>query len=150
MKVIFLQDVKNQGKKGDIKEVPDGYANNFLIKNKKAIFASQENLSKFNGQQKLEEKNAAAVLKSAQELKNKIESPKTIVKFNEGIGPDGRLNGAITGKNIADQLIKQFNLEIDKRKMDLKNPIHTLGVHEIEVKLHQQVIAKLKVEVSPK
>ncbi|OLQ29291.1 50S ribosomal protein L9, partial [Oenococcus oeni] len=115
MKVIFLQDVKNQGKRGQIKEVPDGYANNFLIKNKKAVYASPENISKLNGQQNLEAKKAAEILEEAKQLKNKLASTKTIVQFSEHVGPDGRLNGSVTAKEIADQLAKQFNLTVDKR-----------------------------------
>ncbi|OIL96039.1 50S ribosomal protein L9, partial [Oenococcus oeni] len=123
MKVIFLQDVKNQGKRGQIKEVPDGYANNFLIKNKKAVYASPENISKLNGQQNLEAKKAAEILEEAKQLKNKLASTKTIVQFSEHVGPDGRLNGSVTAKEIADQLAKQFNLTVDKRKLQLPQPI---------------------------
>ncbi|OIM73957.1 50S ribosomal protein L9, partial [Oenococcus oeni] len=125
MKVIFLQDVKNQGKRGQIKEVPDGYANNFLIKNKKAVYASPENISKLNGQQNLEAKKAAEILEEAKQLKNKLASTKTIVQFSEHVGPDGRLNGSVTAKEIADQLAKQFNLTVDKRKLQLPQPIKT-------------------------
>lgn len=150
MKIIFLEDVKNQGKRGEIKEVPDGFANNFLIKNKKAEFASPENISKFNGQKNLEDKNAASVLKDAKDLKSKIENNKTVVKFQESVGPDGRLNGAVTSKEIVEQLKKQFDLIIDKKKMNMPTPIHTIGLHEIEVKLHREVTAKLKVQVSEK
>ncbi|OIL66371.1 50S ribosomal protein L9, partial [Oenococcus oeni] len=136
MKVIFLQDVKNQGKRGQIKEVPDGYANNFLIKNKKAVYASPENISKLNGQQNLEAKKAAEILEEAKQLKNKLASTKTIVQFSEHVGPDGRLNGSVTAKEIADQLAKQFNLTVDKRKLQLPQPIKTIGLHEVPAKLH--------------
>ncbi|KGH97898.1 50S ribosomal protein L9 [Oenococcus oeni] len=148
MKVIFLQDVKNQGKRGQIKEVPDGYANNFLIKNKKAVYASPENISKLNGQQNLEAKKAAEILEEAKQLKNKLASTKTIVQFSEHVGPDGRLNGSVTAKEIADQLAKQFNLAVDKRKLQLPQPIKTIGLHEVPAKLHTQVSAMIKVNVS--
>ncbi|ABJ56019.1 50S ribosomal protein L9 [Oenococcus oeni] len=148
MKVIFLQDVKNQGKRGQIKEVPDGYANNFLIKNKKAVYASPENISKLNGQQNLEAKKAAEILEEAKQLKNKLASTKTIVQFSEHVGPDGRLNGSVTAKEIADQLAKQFNLTVDKRKLQLPQPIKTIGLHEVPAKLHTQVSAMIKVNVS--
>ena len=150
MKIIFLEDVKNQGKRGEIKEVPDGFANNFLIKNKKAVVATKENIARLNGQKNLEDKNAAADLKAAEVLKGKIEDLKTVVKFSEVVGPDGRLNGAVTSKEIVSELEKQFKLVIDKKKMNMESPIHTIGTHEIEVKLHHQVIAKLKVQVNPK
>ncbi|MDR0899748.1 MAG: 50S ribosomal protein L9 [Lactobacillaceae bacterium] len=149
MKVIFLEDVKNQGKKGQIKEVPDGYANNFLIKNKKAVYASPENLSKFNGQKKLDEKNAAAELQAAKDLKAEIEKVNTKVQFHESVGPDGRLNGAVTAKNVSEQLEAQYGLKVDKRKIDM-DKIHTLGIHKIPAKIHQQVIANIQVEVIPK
>ncbi|SYV99879.1 ribosomal protein L9 [Oenococcus oeni] len=148
MKVIFLQDVKKQGKRGQIKEVPDGYANNFLIKNKKAVYASPENISKLNGQQNLEAKKAAEILEEAKQLKNKLASTKTIVQFSEHVGPDGRLNGSVTAKEIADQLAKQFNLTVDKRKLQLPQPIKTIGLHEVPAKLHTQVSAMIKVNVS--
>ncbi|MFV4966671.1 50S ribosomal protein L9 [Oenococcus oeni] len=148
MKVIFLQDVKNQVKRGQIKEVPDGYANNFLIKNKKAVYASPENISKLNGQQNLEAKKAAEILEEAKQLKNKLASTKTIVQFSEHVGPDGRLNGSVTAKEIADQLAKQFNLTVDKRKLQLPQPIKTIGLHEVPAKLHTQVSAMIKVNVS--
>ncbi|OIM02143.1 50S ribosomal protein L9 [Oenococcus oeni] len=148
MKVIFLQDVKNQGKRGQIKEVSDGYANNFLIKNKKAVYASLENISKLNGQQNLEAKKAAEILEEAKQLKNKLASTKTIVQFSEHVGPDGRLNGSVTAKEIADQLAKQFNLTVDKRKLQLPQPIKTIGLHEVPAKLHTQVSAMIKVNVS--
>ncbi|MDN6968692.1 50S ribosomal protein L9 [Oenococcus sp. UCMA 17063] len=148
MKVIFLQDVKNQGKRGETKEVPDGYANNFLIKNKKAVYASPENISKLNGQQNLEAKKAAGILEEAKQLKNKLASTKTIVQFSEHVGPDGRLNGSVTAKEIAEQLAKQFNLTVDKRKLQLPQPIKTIGLHEVPAKLHTQVSAMIKVNVS--
>ncbi|OLQ33258.1 50S ribosomal protein L9, partial [Oenococcus oeni] len=138
----------NQGKRGQIKEVPDGYANNFLIKNKKAVYASPENISKLNGQQNLEAKKAAEILEEAKQLKNKLASTKTIVQFSEHVGPDGRLNGSVTAKEIADQLAKQFNLAVDKRKLQLPQPIKTIGLHEVPAKLHTQVSAMIKVNVS--
>ncbi|KGO32528.1 50S ribosomal protein L9 [Oenococcus alcoholitolerans] len=148
MKVIFLQDVKNKGKRGQIKEVPDGYANNFLIKNKKAVYASPENISRLNGQQKLEEKKAAELLEQAKHIKNKLESKNTVLKFSEHVGPDGRLNGSVTSKDIADQLKKQYGISVDKRKLDLTQPIKTVGLHEVSAKLHQQVTSKIKVSIA--
>ncbi|OIM88510.1 50S ribosomal protein L9, partial [Oenococcus oeni] len=121
---------------------------NFLIKNKKAVYASPENISKLNGQQNLEAKKAAEILEEAKQLKNKLASTKTIVQFSEHVGPDGRLNGSVTAKEIADQLAKQFNLTVDKRKLQLPQPIKTIGLHEVPAKLHTQVSAMIKVNVS--
>ncbi|MDN6900036.1 50S ribosomal protein L9 [Oenococcus sicerae] len=148
MKVIFTQDVKNQGKRGEIKEVPDGYANNFLIKNKKAVYASAENVSKLHGQQNLEAKKTAEILADAKQLKIQLASAKTIIQFSEHVGPDGRLNGSVTAKEIAEQLDKQFGLMVDKRKLELPQPIKTVGLHEIPAKLHTQVSATIKVNIS--
>ncbi|OIK97870.1 50S ribosomal protein L9, partial [Oenococcus oeni] len=110
--------------------------------------ASPENISKLNGQQNLEAKKAAEILEEAKQLKNKLASTKTIVQFSEHVGPDGRLNGSVTAKEIADQLAKQFNLTVDKRKLQLPQPIKTIGLHEVPAKLHTQVSAMIKVNVS--
>ncbi|MFT9146694.1 MAG: 50S ribosomal protein L9, partial [Oenococcus sp.] len=116
--------------------------------NKKAVYASPENVSKLHGQQNLEAKQAAKVLADAQQLKETLASPKTIVQFAEHVGPDGRLNGSVTAKEIADQLAKQYQLSVDKRKLDLSQPIKTVGLHEIPAKLHQKVSASIKVNIS--
>ncbi|MCC8440803.1 MULTISPECIES: 50S ribosomal protein L9 [Leuconostoc] len=148
MKVVFLEDVKGRGKKGEVKDVPDGYANNFLIKNKKAEPATGKNLGAVKGRQKAEEKASAEELAEAQKLAQFFEDEKTVVELTGKSGADGRLFGAISTKQIAAGLEKQYQIKIDKRKMVLNQPIHALGYTNVPVKLHRQVTANLRVHVS--
>ena len=145
MKVIFLQDVKGKGKKGDIKEVPNGYAQNFLIKNNLAKPANNESMAELKGKQKAKEKQDAEVLAEAKELKALLEKEETVVKINAKAGEDGRLFGSIPSKQIADALNKQFKIKIDKRKIELDQPIRALGFTQVPVKLHPQVTATINV-----
>ncbi|MCT4378208.1 50S ribosomal protein L9 [Leuconostoc falkenbergense] len=148
MKVVFLEDVKGRGKKGEVKEVPDGYANNFLIKNKKAEPATGKNLGAVKGRQKAEAKASAEELADAQKLAQFFEDEKTVVELTGKSGADGRLFGAISTKQIVAGLEKQYKIKIDKRKMVLNQPIHALGYTNVPVKLHRQVTANLRVHVS--
>ena len=134
MKVIFLEDVKGRGKKGEVKEVPDGYANNFLIKNKKAEPATNANVSALRGQKKAADREAAEEKAEAEALKAKLEDDKTVVELKAKAGTDGRLFGAISSKQVVEALEKQFGLKIDKRKMDMKEPIRALGYRTVTVK----------------
>ena len=146
MKVVFLKDVKGKGKKGEIKNVADGYAHNFLIKNGYAAEANAQAMSQLEGQKKLEEKNAAAELASAKELKAKLEEITVELKAKSGEG--GRLFGSISTKQIAENLQKVHGIKIDKRKMTLHEGIRALGFTNVPVKLHQEVTAVLKVHVT--
>ena len=139
MKVIFLQDVKGKGKKGDIKEVPTGYAQNYLLKNKLAKEATKSSISELSGQKKAQDKKAAEVLAEAKE--------ETVVEIKAKGGEDGRLFGSIPSKQIAEGLKKQYDLKIDKRKIELENPIRTLGYTKVPVKLHTEVEGIIKVHV---
>ena len=145
MKVIFLEDVKGKGKKGEIKDVSVGYAQNFLLKNKLAIEATPGNLSKLKGQKKLAEKNAAEELAEAKQLKEQIE--KVTVEMKAKSGEGGRLFGSITTKQIADELNKKEGIKVDRRRMELPDAIRALGYTNIPVKIHQEVTATLKVHV---
>ena len=145
MKVIFLEDVKGKGKKGEIKEVSVGYAQNFLLKNKMAVEATPGNISKLKGQQKQAEKNAAEELEEAKQLKEQIE--KVTVEMKAKSGEGGRLFGSITTKQIADQLNKKEGIKVDRRRMELPDAIRALGYTNIPVKIHQEVTATLKVHV---
>lgn len=145
MKIIFLQDVKGKGKKGDIKEVPNGYAQNFLIKNNLAKPANNESMAELKGKQKAKEKQDAEVLAEAKELKALLEKEETVVKINAKAGEDGRLFGSIPSKQIADALNKQYKIKIDKRKIELDQPIRALGFTQVPVKLHPQVTATINV-----
>lgn len=145
MKVIFLEDVKGKGKKGEVKDVAVGYAQNYLIKNKLAIEATPGNLSKLKGQEKLAQKNAAEELADAKELKERVE--KVTVEMKAKSGEGGRLFGSITTKQIADELKKKEGIKVDRRRMDLPDAIRSLGYTNIPIRLHQEVTATLKVHV---
>ncbi|WP_191559842.1 50S ribosomal protein L9 [Metabacillus idriensis] len=146
MKVIFLKDVKGKGKKGEVKNVADGYAHNFLIKQGLAIEANQSAISQLQGQKKKEEKEAAAELSKSQELKEKLESLTVELKAKSGDG--GRLFGSITSKQIADELLKSHGYKVDKRKIELPDAIRALGYTNVPVKLHPEVTATVKVHVT--
>ncbi|HEY4623280.1 MAG TPA: 50S ribosomal protein L9 [Solibacillus sp.] len=146
MKVVFLKDVKGKGKKGEVKEVAVGYAQNFLIKNGYAVEASAQAMSQLQGQKRLEEKNAAAELAEAQALKEKVEA--LTIEMTAKSGEGGRLFGSISTKQIADTLQKKHGIKIDKRKMSLSDGIRALGYTNVPVKLHNEVNATLKVHVT--
>ena len=145
MKVVFLKDVKGKGKKGEVKNVADGYAQNFLVKNGYAVEASNQAMSQLEGQKKLDEKNAAAELQAAKDLKDQLEELTVEIKAKSGEG--GRLFGSVSTKQIADTLQKKYGFKIDKRKMECSDGIRSLGFTNVPVKLHQDVKATLKVHV---
>lgn len=145
MKVIFLKDVKGKGKKGEVKNVSDGYAHNFLIKQGLAVEASNAAMSSLNAQKKKEEKQAEVELANAKELKEKLE--KITVELLAKSGEGGRLFGSITSKQIAEELQKKHKIKIDKRKIEMDDAIRSLGVTKVPVKLHTEVTATLNVHV---
>lgn len=146
MKVIFLQDVKGRGKKGEIKNVADGYAQNFLIKQGLAIEATNASMKALEGQKNKEKKEAAEELAKSKELKEVLE--KLTVELKAKSGEGGRLFGSITSKQIAEALQKAHNIKVDKRKIEMDDAIRALGYTNIPVKLHPEVTATLKVHVS--
>lgn len=145
MKVIFLQDVKGQGKKGQVKDLSEGYVRNFLLPQGLAKLASDGNLKTLELQnasaQKLKEKE----LEDAKTLGKRLDEMTVVIKTKAGEG--GRLFGAITSKQIAEALAAQ-GIKIDKRKIELEDPIRTLGVTQVAVKLHTAVKAKLSVQAT--
>lgn len=145
MKVIFLKDVKGKGKKGEVKNVADGYAHNFLIKQGLAIEANQANISTLTAQKKKEEKAAEEELIEAKKLKETLE--KITVELTAKAGEGGRLFGSITSKQIAESLQKTHSIKIDKRKIELDDAIRALGFTKVPVKLHSEVTATLNVHV---
>ena len=145
MKVIFLKDVKGKGKKGEVKNVADGYAQNFLFKQGLAVEANAGAVSTLNAQKKKEEKEAIEELNQAKLLKEKLE--KVTVELQAKSGEGGRLFGSITSKQIADELNKKHQMKIDKRKIEMNDAIRSLGVTKVPVKLHQEVTATLNVHV---
>lgn len=145
MKVIFLKDVKGKGKKGEIKNVADGYAQNFLIKNGYAVEATKQALSQLEAQKRHEAKLAQQELEEAKQLKEKLESITLEIKAKAGEG--GRLFGSVSTKQIAENLQKIHGIKIDKRKMECNEGIRSLGVTNVPIKLHPEVKATLKVHV---
>jgi large subunit ribosomal protein L9 len=145
MKVIFLKDVKGKGKKGDVKNVADGYAQNFLLKQGLAVEASQANVSSLAAQKKKQENLAAKEQEEAVKLKDTLE--KITVELLAKSGEGGRLFGSITSKQIAEELLKKHNIKIDKRKIELPDAIRCLGYTKVPVKLHSEVTATLNVHV---
>jgi large subunit ribosomal protein L9 len=150
MKVIFLEDVRGKGKRGEIKDVSDGYAQNFLIKRGKAKLATNSAVSQLKGEKKAEQKEAAAELQAAKDLKVTLENDKSVVELSAKVGADGRLFGSVSSKQIVAAMQSQHGLKIDKRKLELKEPIKTLGYTNVPVKLHKSVTATLRVHVSEK
>ncbi|ANU09382.1 50S ribosomal protein L9 [Planococcus antarcticus DSM 14505] len=146
MKVIFLKDVKGKGKKGEIKNVADGYAHNFLLKNNLAIEANQATISKLDGQKKKEQKEADHERQEAEELKETLEG--LVIELTAKSGEGGRLFGSITTKQVATALEKKHGIKLDKRKMELDDAIRALGYTNIPVKLHHDVTATLRVHVT--
>ncbi|MCB5954814.1 50S ribosomal protein L9 [Enterococcus sp. CWB-B31] len=147
MKVIFLQDVKGKGKKGDVKEVPTGYAQNFLIKNGLAQEANKSSISALAGQKKAQQKHDAEVLAEAEKMKEFLEKEETVIEIKAKAGEDNRLFGSIPSKQITEALNKQYKVKLDKRKLELAQPIRSLGYTKVPVKLHHEVTAVLKVHV---
>ncbi|MFD0961790.1 50S ribosomal protein L9 [Paenibacillus chungangensis] len=145
MKVIFLQDVKGQGKKGQIKDLSEGYVRNFLLPKGLVKLASDGNLKTLDAQNKSEEKRKVKEKEDAEALGKRMEEMTVVVKAKSGEG--GRLFGAITSKQIAEALAAQ-GIKIDKRKIELEEPIRTLGVTKVQVKLHTDVKATLSVQTA--
>ncbi|SDZ87481.1 large subunit ribosomal protein L9 [Lachnospiraceae bacterium NK3A20] len=146
MKVILLQDVKALGKKGQIVNVSDGYARNYVLPHKVGVEATDKNKNELKLQQAHEDKLAAQKLAEAQELARDLESKKIEVKLKAG--ENGAVFGSISSKEIAEAAKKQFGLELDKKKIVVDDPIKTFGMHEVAIKLHPEVTGRLYVLVS--
>ncbi len=144
MRVIFIKDLKNQGKKGEIKEVKDGYAKNFLIKNGYAIKETKESLKKLERdkqkQKELDSQKKAEALKIKQELESQT------YKFTVKTGKEDKVFGSISVKQIKDKVNDLYHL--DKTQINLEKPIQTLGFHEVEINLYKDIKAIIKVEVT--
>ena len=145
MKVILLEDVKTLGKKGDIVNVSDGYARNAIIPKKLGVEATAKNLNDLKLQKQHEAKVAQQIYEEAVALSKVVETKKVIVKIKCGEG--GRIFGSVSTKEVAAAAKEQVGLELDKKKMQLSDPIKALGTYEIPVKLHPKVTAKLSVQV---
>ena len=146
MQEILLEDVKTLGKKGQIVKVSDGYATNFVLPKKLGVEATPKNLNDLKVQQKRDEKAAAELLAQAQEFGKKVESVTVKVSMKGGEG--GKVFGSVSSKEIATAAKQQFGFDIDKKILQLAEPIISFGVFEVPVKLHPQVTSKLKVSVT--
>ena len=146
MKVILTADVKGKGKKGDLIEVSEGYGRNFLMPRGLAEPATADNLNVKKAQDEAHARKIALEQQAAREAAEKLkESP---VKVPAKGGAGGRLFGAVTSKEIAEELNRQYGLSVPKQKIVLEEPIKTFGNHEVPVKLHKDVTAKLTVKVT--
>lgn len=145
MKVILLQDVKSLGKKGEIVNVNDGYARNFILPKKMGVEATGKNLNDLKLQKNNEKKVAQEQLDSAKTLAEKIGQGKVELAIKAGEG--GKVFGSVSSKEIAAAVKEQMGLDVDKKKIQLKETIKSLGTHNVPVKLHPEVTAELKVTV---
>ncbi|MBQ3664766.1 MAG: 50S ribosomal protein L9 [Lachnospiraceae bacterium] len=146
MEVILLQDVKSLGKKGEVVNVSEGYARNFILKKKLGVEATSANLNDLKLKNANNEKIAKEKLDSAKELAEKIEKLCVELKIKTGAG--GKTFGSVSAKEIAEGAKKQLNLDLDKKKIVLAEPIKSLGTHIVKIKLHPQVTASLNVHVA--
>ena len=140
MKVIFMQDVKGSGKKGEVKNVSDGYARNMLLKKGLAVEATPQNLSELSGKQ-----SSAAHKQNAQAIADKLKGQTVHAAAKAGNG--GRLFGAVTAAQIAECIEKQFGCKIDKKKISLKSDIKNFGSYEADIRLYTGISVKVTVEV---
>ncbi len=148
MKVILTADVKGQGKKDQVVEVSDGYARNFLFPKKLAIPADNKALNEIKNKEASKAHKLEVEKQNAQDIAKRLES--IVVKFAYAAGPDKRLYGSVTSKEIAEALKKDFGIEIDKRKITLAVPIKSFGTFSADVRLFNDVTGKIHIEVCGK
>ena len=144
MEVIFIKDLKNQGKKGQIKNVKDGYAENFLIKQGYAVRKTKENLGKLESEQRNKAAQDAENKKSAEILKKELD--KVVIEFKVKTGEGDKVFGSISVKQIKDELQKK-DYKIDKSQIEIPSPIASLGFHNVDIKLYPSITATIKVHV---
>lgn len=145
MKVILKADVKGHGKKGEICEVSDGYARNFLLPRGLAIEATAGNVSDLASKKAVEKRKKEEEKQEAQNIANKLNS--LTVELSTKTGEGGRLFGSITNKEVAEALKQEYGVELDRRKIEIKEPIKALGTYTLQAKLHPEVVAQFKVSV---
>lgn len=144
MKVIFIQDVKKQAKKDEIKEVKDGYAN-YLISNKLAVPYTSKSVSVLNSEIKAREEQETALIKECNKIKNKLKDK--VITFKVKTGDNDRVFGSISTKQISEELTK-LGFNIDKKKLELTSEINTLGFHDVKITLHKKVTFNIRVSLT--
>ncbi|MGN1087065.1 MAG: 50S ribosomal protein L9 [Porcipelethomonas sp.] len=145
MKVIFLQDVKGSGKKGEVRNVADGYARNFLIGKGLAVEATAKNMNLLDGQKASEQHKKDVEKQNAEDIKAAIDGKKVVAPAKAG--SNGKLFGSVTTGTIAELIEKQFGRKIEKKKISLKSDIKNFGTYEADIKLYNGVSAKVTIEV---
>jgi len=145
MKVLLTKDVKGVGKSGEIKEVADGYGKNFLIGKGLALLATHEVLKKYESEQKKKAANEAAEVEKLNAIKTTLADLKVVI--TKKLGNTGHLFGSVTKEEIADALMAQHNIEIDKKEIDTKAGIKTVGNHDLDLKLGHGIHATLHLEI---
>ena len=148
MKVLLLADVKGQGKKGELVNVSDGYARNFLLPKKLAVIADNAVMNEIKTKEEARLHRIAEEKKAAQENAKKLEG--IVLKLYATAGADGRFFGAVSSKEIAEELQRQTGIEVDKRKIELDEPIRAFGAYTLDVKLYPEVDGKLNVVIAQK
>jgi len=145
MKIILLKDVKGLGEAGDLVTTKHGHARNYLLPKGDAIEATPSNIKRWKDEQASQAEKKESEFNDALKLKEKIEEITVVLKSKSGEG--GRLFGSITSKDIADALKVQYKIDIDRRKIELKDNIKSLGITEVDLRVYAEVVAKLKVDV---
>lgn len=145
MKIVLLEDIKSLGKKGEIVEVAEGYARNFILPKKKGVEATSSNLNTLKLQKANAEKIEKENIEAAKALAEKLNESSVSLKIKGGEG--GRTFGSVTSKEIAAALKSQLDLDVDKKKIMLSETIKTFGTHEVDIKIYKGINAKLKVKV---
>ena len=148
MRVILIKDVKKLGQAGDMVNVSDGYARNFLLPKGLAQEATPSNLKTLEQQKAQEEGKAQKELEQAKKVAEKL--GEAVIDISAKAGEKGRLFGSVTSKEIAEKVKQQLKLKVDKRKIDLNEPLRALGTYEVNIKLHPEVLATVKVQVKEK
>ncbi|MBR2247715.1 MAG: 50S ribosomal protein L9 [Bacilli bacterium] len=144
MEVIFIKDLRNQGKKGDIKKVKDGYAENFLIKNGYAVIKNKENLKKLEKEKAKKKEEETIKKETAEKLKKKLD--KEVLEFKVKTGAGDKVFGSISSKQIKDAL-KEKKYDIEKNQIDLKKALSSLGFHDVDINLYPKIKATIKVHI---
>ena len=145
MKVILLDNIKGVGKKDDVIDASDGYARNYLLPRKLAVEANAENMSKLNNKKEASNYKKDMEKQSAEETAKKLKG--ILLKIKVKAGENGKIFGGVTAKEISDNLKNQYQIEIDKKKIELKEQIKTLGSFSVTIRLYEGVTAILKIEV---